>query len=148
MINNTNPRVTVLSKCISKDRHSSEGGNSPKGDGEDDDDEMQDLDKTKEIRMAVGVGIAGRVAETGETMNVTDAYTDPRFNKAVDEQTGYETRTILCMPITIRGQVIGVVEMVNKKEGVFTKVGRSDWWQTRGGSQGCNFNFVATTKSP
>ena len=42
---------------------------------------MQDLDKTKEIRMAVGVGIAGRVAETGETMNVTDAYTDPRFNK-------------------------------------------------------------------
>ena len=83
---------------------------------------MQDLDKTKEIRMAVGVGIAGRVAETGETMNVTDAYTDPRFNKAVDEQTGYETRTILCMPITIRGQVIGVVEMVNKKEGVFTKV--------------------------
>ena len=48
----------------------------------------------------------------------------PRFNKAVDEQTGYETRTILCMPITIRGQVIGVVEMVNKKEGVFTKVRR------------------------
>ena len=40
----------------------------------------------------------------------------------MDEQTGYETRTILCMPITIRGQVIGVVEMVNKKEGVFTKV--------------------------
>ena len=36
------------------------------------------MDKTKEIRMAVGVGIAGRVAETGETMNVTDAYTDPR----------------------------------------------------------------------
>ena len=101
---------------------SQEGKNSPKDDG-DDDDEMQDLDKTKEIRMAVGVGIAGRVAETGETMNVTDAYTDPRFNKAVDEQTGYETKTILCMPITIRGQVIGVVEMVNKKEGVFTKVG-------------------------
>ena len=61
---------------------SSEGGDSNKGDGEgDEDDEMQDLDKTKEIRMAVGVGIAGRVAETGETMNVTDAYTDPRFNK-------------------------------------------------------------------
>ena len=42
---------------------------------------MQDLDKTKEIRMAVGVGIAGMVAETGETMNVTDAYTDPRYLK-------------------------------------------------------------------
>ena len=47
---------------------------------------------------------------------------DIPVRKAVDEQTGYETRTILCMPITIRGQVIGVVEMVNKKEGVFTKV--------------------------
>ena len=46
---------------------------------------------------------------------------DPRFNKAIDEQTGYTTKTILCMPITIRGQVIGVVEMVNKATGVFTR---------------------------
>lgn len=79
------------------------------------------LDKTKEIRFAVGMGIAGHVAETGETQNVQDAYNDPRFNKSVDEQTGYTTKTILCMPIAIRGQVIGVVQMVNKKTGNFTK---------------------------
>ena len=56
-------------------------------------------------RFAVGNGIAGYVAETGETLNVSDAYTDDRFNKAIDEQTGYVTRSILCMPICIRGQV-------------------------------------------
>ena len=56
-------------------------------------------------RFAVGTGIAGYVAETGQTLNVADAYTDDRFNKAIDEQTGYITRSILCMPICIRGQV-------------------------------------------
>ncbi len=56
-------------------------------------------------RFPVGIGIAGYVAETGETMNVRNAYSDPRFNKAIDEQTGYNTESILCMPICIRGQV-------------------------------------------
>lgn len=70
----------------------------------------------------MGIGIAGYVAETGETLNVKDAYNDPRFNKAIDEQTGYHTKTILCMPICIRGQVIGIVQMVNKEKGYFTKV--------------------------
>lgn len=68
------------------------------------------------------MGIAGYVAETAETLNVADAYTDPRFNKSIDEQTGYVTKNILCMPICIRGQVIGVVQMVNKTSGAFTKV--------------------------
>lgn len=49
-----------------------------------------------------------------------DAYSDPRFNRAVDQQTGYQTRTILCMPIFSQNQVIGVVQMVNKRNGVFT----------------------------
>ncbi len=70
----------------------------------------------------MGIGIAGYVAETGETMNVRHAYSDPRFNKAVDEQTGYSTNNILCMPICIRGQVIGIVQMVNKASGFFNKV--------------------------
>ncbi len=73
------------------------------------------------FRFPVGIGIAGYVAETGETMNVRDAYSDPRFNKAVDEQTGYSTESILCMPICIRGQVIGIVQMVNKSSGHFTR---------------------------
>ena len=45
---------------------------------------------------------------------MADVRKDERFNPAVDEQTGYTTRSILCMPISIRGAVIGVMQMVNK----------------------------------
>ena len=92
-------------------------------------------------RFPVGKGIAGYVAETGETLNVGNAYSDPRFNQDIDKevnlmknslidvlslycQTGYTTTSIFCMPITIRGNIIGVVEFINKNEGqgVFTEV--------------------------
>lgn len=76
---------------------------------------------SKEIRFPLGTGIAGQVALTGEILNITDAYSDERFNRTVDQLTGYRTQTILCMPIFIRGSIIGVVQMVNKHTGVFTK---------------------------
>ncbi|XP_018325357.1 probable 3',5'-cyclic phosphodiesterase pde-5 isoform X2 [Agrilus planipennis] len=76
---------------------------------------------SKEIRFPLGTGIAGQVAMTGEVLNITDAYADERFNRTVDQLTGYRTRTILCMPIFIRGSIIGVVQMVNKRTGSFTK---------------------------
>ncbi|CAH1180236.1 unnamed protein product [Phaedon cochleariae] len=76
---------------------------------------------SKEIRFALGTGIAGHVALTGEILNIRDAYSDSRFNRAVDQFTGYTTKTILCMPIYIRGYIIGVVQMVNKHNGYFTK---------------------------
>ncbi|KAH9523478.1 putative 3',5'-cyclic phosphodiesterase pde-5 [Bulinus truncatus] len=66
-------------------------------------------------------GVAGYVASTGKVLNIKDAYKDPRFNPEVDIRTGYKTKTILCMPIFIRGVVIGVVQMVNKRNGTFTK---------------------------
>ena len=54
-------------------------------------------------------------------MNIRDAYKDSRFNPEVDRQTGYVTRTILCMPIkNMNGDCIGVTQMINKKTGVFT----------------------------
>jgi len=43
------------------------------------------------------------------------------FNRDIDQKTGYKTKTILCMPIMIQGNIIGVVQMVNKKNGHFTK---------------------------
>ena len=55
-------------------------------------------------------------------MNVADVYLDDRFNKAIDDQTGYSSKSILCMPIQIRGQVIGVIQMVNKVAGSFSDV--------------------------
>jgi len=80
-------------------------------------------DNTPEIRVKLGAGIVGAVATMGKTLNVPDAYRDPRFNKKIDMATGYRTRQILCLPIkNQRSQVIGVVQCINKKRGgqVFT----------------------------
>jgi len=81
----------------------------------------QGLEK-RTIRLKVGSGIAGYVAERGESLNIPDAYQDPRFNREVDERTGYRTRTILCMPVYNREEgIIGVLQVLNKKGGVFTE---------------------------
>jgi adenylate cyclase len=74
-----------------------------------------------EIRVPIGRGIAGTVAATGETINIPDAYADPRFNQEVDRRTGYRTRTILCAPIRDgQGVVVGVAQVLNKIGGPFT----------------------------
>jgi len=74
-----------------------------------------------EIRFPLGAGIAGHVARTGETVNIADAYQDPRFNVDVDHKTGYHTRTILCMPMKNQeGKILGVLQVLNRREGVFT----------------------------
>uniref|UniRef100_A0A6B0VFS0 Phosphodiesterase n=1 Tax=Ixodes ricinus TaxID=34613 RepID=A0A6B0VFS0_IXORI len=84
-----------------------------------DNDEVHEV--AKEIRFPLGTGIAGHVAQTGESLNIPDAYEDDRFNRAVDQQTGYTTKSLLCMPIFIRGSIIGVMQMVNKTTGTFNK---------------------------
>jgi K+-sensing histidine kinase KdpD len=74
-----------------------------------------------EIRLPVGKGIAGHVAQAGETINIPDAYSDPRFNPEVDKRTGYRTRNILCMPLKNKdGTIIGVFQLFNKKDEPFT----------------------------
>uniref|UniRef100_A0A8R1XS20 Phosphodiesterase n=1 Tax=Onchocerca volvulus TaxID=6282 RepID=A0A8R1XS20_ONCVO len=77
-------------------------------------------DGNEEIRFSANKGISGYVAMTGQVLNIEDAYEDPRFNKEIDQKTGYRTRNILCMPIFIRKSVIGVVQMINKADGPFT----------------------------
>ena len=74
-----------------------------------------------EIRFPSHLGIAGAVFTSGESMNIPYAYADLRFNPAVDRQTGFFTRSILCVPILNKdNRVIGVTQMLNKKGGVFT----------------------------
>ncbi|MGO9764978.1 MAG: HD domain-containing phosphohydrolase [Myxococcaceae bacterium] len=74
----------------------------------------------KEIRVKLGRGIAGTVAETGEAINITDAYQDARFNRDIDLTTGYRTRTVLCVPMRdAAGEVTGVLQALNKHEGTF-----------------------------
>jgi signal transduction histidine kinase/putative methionine-R-sulfoxide reductase with GAF domain len=69
-----------------------------------------------EIRLRIGEGIAGSVAETAEVVNLVDAYDDARFNPGWDEQTGYRTRSLLCVPIYDRNlAVIAVIQCLNKQ---------------------------------
>ncbi|VBB27559.1 unnamed protein product [Acanthocheilonema viteae] len=78
-------------------------------------------DGNEEIRFSANKGIGGYVAMTGQVLNIENAYEDPRFNKEIDQKTGYRTRNILCMPIFIKKSVIGVVQMINKADGPFTQ---------------------------
>jgi len=73
-----------------------------------------------EIRLRVGEGVAGWVAQSGEVVNIADAYNDTRFQPAVDLKSGYRTRSILCLPMRgIQGGIIGVLQCLNKQDGPF-----------------------------
>ena len=75
----------------------------------------------REIRVLNNSGVAGHVFTTGKALIVHDAYSDSHFNRSIDEETGYTTKTILCVPVrTIKGEIIGVAQALNKKKGRFT----------------------------
>ena len=76
-----------------------------------------------EIRLPLGTGIAGQAALTGETINVPDAYADPRFDRNVDLRSGFRTLNMLVVPVwedTTRN-VIGVLQVLNKRSGPFER---------------------------
>jgi adenylate cyclase len=74
-----------------------------------------------EIRLPSFAGIAGSVFTSGTSLNIPYAYADLRFNPAFDRQTGFFTRSILCVPIVNKdGRGIGVTQVLNKKGGVFS----------------------------
>lgn len=77
----------------------------------------------KEIRIAMGQGIVGEVARYRKLVNIKDAYSDTRFNKDVDMNTGFITRSILAVPLVNREkELVGVFQVLNKLEGFFTSL--------------------------
>ena len=73
------------------------------------------------IRFPADAGIAGQAAKERMFINVKDAYADSRFNPEVDKKTGYCTCNLLTFPLeNIRGELIGVLQALNKAEGGFT----------------------------
>ena len=82
---------------------------------------VADLPEMPEIRLPVGKGIAGFVADKGEVVNVQDVATDARHFPGIDRATGFLTRNVLAAPIFDRHRAIrGVVQVLNKKGGSFT----------------------------
>ena len=69
----------------------------------------------KEIRLPLGRGIAGGVAQNQEPLLVQDAYQDPRFNPDADKKSGFRTRSILCVPLMMQERILGVVQVLNPK---------------------------------
>ena len=77
---------------------------------------------TREIRFLNTSGIAGSVYHSKDSEIIHDVMVDQRFNKSIDERTGFTTKSIICTPIrTTQGEVIGVVQVLNKNKGRFTK---------------------------
>jgi len=70
-------------------------------------------EKLKEVRLKLGEGVAGWVAQQGESLFVADANVDTRFSPRVDQITRMETRTIAAVPIKGREAVLGVIEIIN-----------------------------------
>ncbi|MCA9539390.1 MAG: sigma-54-dependent Fis family transcriptional regulator [Myxococcales bacterium] len=78
------------------------------------------LPEMSEIRLRIGEGVAGWVARTGQQVSVPDGSHDARFTPRIDHLTGYTTRTLLAVPMRDEaGQLIGVVQVLNKRRGVF-----------------------------
>ena len=67
----------------------------------------------KEIRVPVGKGIAGWVAETGEALYIKDVNTDERFFKTADKKSGFITKSIICVPLKVKDRLIGVAQAIN-----------------------------------
>ena len=74
-------------------------------------------DQVKPFSLKLGQGIAGWVAQNGEPLLVADVKSDCRHFAQIDEQTEFETRSILCVPMENKGRVVGVVEIINPLDG-------------------------------
>ena len=77
---------------------------------------------TREIRILNTTGIAGAVFQSGIGEIVHNPYDDDRFNAKIDEQTGFVTKNIICAPVkTVRDEVIGVIQILNKKGALYQR---------------------------
>jgi diguanylate cyclase (GGDEF)-like protein len=72
-----------------------------------------DMEQVKNIRIPLGKGIAGKVAQTGDPIILEDAQNDPRVFRKVDQKTGFITKSIICLPLKIHGKILGVIETIN-----------------------------------
>ncbi len=67
------------------------------------------------VKGRIGEGLVGWVAQSGEPVIVNDVQKDSRFNPKVDARTGILARSIICVPLQVKGKTIGVLEAINKR---------------------------------
>jgi len=71
----------------------------------------------KKFQIEIGQGIAGVVAQTGEPLLIQNVAKDPRWYKQISESIGFKTKSIACVPMKVKGDIIGVVEIIDKADG-------------------------------
>jgi adenylate cyclase len=81
-----------------------------------------------DIRIPWDAGLAGHVYQTGDTINIPDAYADERFSKETDKKTGYKTTSLMCCPVRdAQDNTVAVMQCINKlKDGVAVPFGETD----------------------
>jgi len=67
-------------------------------------------------RIPPGQGIAGKVAQSGEALVINSVKDYPEFYAQIDRSVGFQTRNMLALPLKVKDRIIGVVEMINKRE--------------------------------
>ncbi|HXV41494.1 MAG TPA: GAF domain-containing protein, partial [Anaerolineae bacterium] len=83
------------------------------------DGQGNELSSLKNFLMPLGEGIVGLVAQTGLPHLVNNVQSDPGWSPIADRLTGFTTRKILAVPLIAEGEILGVIELINKKEGNF-----------------------------
>ncbi len=73
--------------------------------------------EVRKYEINLGQGIAGYVAQKGQPLLIPDVTNDPRWYKKISESTGFETKSIACVPMMVNGDIIGVVEIIDKEDG-------------------------------
>jgi two-component system sensor histidine kinase HydH len=73
------------------------------------------VEPIKPLRLQIGEGIAGWVAQTEQPLICADPYEDPRFSRQFDKKSGFHTRSILCVPLKSQDRLVGVLEVLNKQ---------------------------------
>jgi len=76
-------------------------------------------EKLYQQRLSIDRGLAGWVVRNGEPLLIPDVRRDPRFEGQFDNKSGFQTRSVLCVPLIVRGEVRGVVQLINKLSGAF-----------------------------
>ncbi len=79
-------------------------------------------EKRRNVRLQPGEGIVGWVAKEGKPLVIPDVSIDPRFSKKADEISGFQTKSVVCVPLMVRGKVLGAIELINNNtEDSFSK---------------------------
>ncbi len=74
-------------------------------------------EELKKFEIELGQGIAGKVAQTGQPLLIKDVNTDPRWNREISKSIDFKTHSIVCVPMKVDGEIIGVVEIIDKADG-------------------------------